>query len=84
MKQDFILKGLSASKSFTCYTMDGKESIFWVKSNITEDTYDRLFNIAKNSHDFWKLNWIAEIKHEGLYDDGTPKNPILVSIRIAI
>lgn len=81
MKSDFLLKGLSAPKSFTCYTMDGKESIFWAKSNMPDDRYKALFNWAKTTDDFWKSKWIAEIEHDGLYDDGTPKNPFVVSVR---
>lgn len=80
-KSDFLLKGLSAPKSFTCYTMDGKETIFWAKTNMTDERYKALFNWAKNSDDFWKGKWIAEIEHEGLYEDGTPRNPIVLSVR---
>lgn len=81
MKSDFLLKGMSAPKSFTCYTMDGRESIFWSKSNMTDDAYNALFRWAKNSDDFWKTKWIAEIEHDGVYSDGTPKNPLIIGIR---
>lgn len=80
-KHDFLLKGLSAPKSFTCYTMDGKESIFWAKSEMPDDRYKALFNWAKNTDDFWKSKWIAEVECDGLYEDGTPKNPVVLSIR---
>jgi len=81
MKSDFLLKGLSAPKSFTCYTMNGKESIFWAKTNMTDERYKALFNWAKNTDDFWKGKWIAEIEHDGFYEDETPKNPIVLAVR---
>lgn len=80
MKSDFLLKGLSAPKSFTCRTF-GKEDIFWAKSKMPDDRYKALFNWAKSTDGFWESKWIAEIEHEGLYSDGTPINPFVVSVR---
>jgi hypothetical protein len=81
IKQDFLLNGLSYPKSFTCYTIDGKETIFWAKSKMPNDRFNALFKCGKNTDDFWESKWIAEIEHEGLYDDGTPKNPFVIDIR---
>lgn len=80
MKSDFRLTGLSAPKSFTCRTLD-KEDIFWAKTNMTDERYKVLFHWAKTSYDFWKSIWIAVIEHDGLYEDGTPINPIVTEIR---
>ena len=81
MISEFLLRGLSAPKSFTCQTMDAKQDIFWAKTNMTDERYKALFNWAKNTDDFWKSKWIAVIEHDGLYEDGTPKNPIVLSIK---
>ena len=81
MISDFLLKGLSLKRSYTCYTMDGKESIFWAKSNWDYEKFRKLFDWAKNSDNFWKSKWIAEIEHDGFYEDGTPVNPMVLNIR---
>ena len=61
--------------------MDGKENIFWAKTNMADERYKALFNWAKSKDDFWKGKWIAEIEHDGLYEDGTPKNPVVLAVR---
>ena len=75
---DFRLKGLSKPKSFTCYPMNN-DNIFWAKSEMTHERFNALFDFCK---DHWKEEKIAEIKHDGLYEDGTPINPIVINIRI--
>lgn len=81
MITEFLLKGLSAPRSFTCRTMDSKESIFWVKSNMTFERYQALFKWAKSDDDFWKSKWVVEIEHDGFYEDGTPKNPVALEVK---
>jgi hypothetical protein len=81
MKSDFLLKGLSAPKSFTCRTMDGKETIFWATTTMSDERYKALFKWAKGTDDFWKSKWIAEVEHDGLFEDGTPRNPVVIAVR---
>lgn len=79
MITEFLLTGLSAPKSFTCRTFE-KEDIFWATTNMTDERYKALFKWAKETDDFWKTKWIAEIEHDGFFSDGTPKNPIVLSV----
>lgn len=48
------------------------------KVEITQDRFDALWNYKKNH---WEDKMIAEIEHEGLFPDGTPKNGIVVAVR---
>lgn len=80
MKSDFRLIGLSKSKSFTCSNLY-KEDIFWPVVDMGHDRFDALFKLASESEGFWKDKWIAEIVHDGLYEDGTPINPVAVAVR---
>jgi hypothetical protein len=78
-KSDFRLIGLSKSKSFTCSNLY-KEDIFWPEVKMAQDRFDALFKWA-SSVGFWKDKWIAEVEHDGLYEDGTPINPVCVAVR---
>lgn len=80
MKAYFKLKGLSREKSMTCEPLEN-ENIFWPKVDMSQDRFDALFAWASTEDGFWKVGWIAEIEHDGLYDDGTPVNPIVKGIR---
>lgn len=79
MVSKFQLKGLSAPKSFTCSNI-GKEDTFWAKTNMSDERYKALFKWAKNTDDFWQSKWIVDVEHDGLYEDGTPINPIVISL----
>lgn len=80
MKSDFKLKGLSKEKSMTCEPLKN-ENIFWPKVEMPKDRFNALFDWASHENGFWKTSWIAEIEHDGLYDDQTPINPIVVAVR---
>ncbi len=81
MITEFQLNGLSLPNSFTCSNI-GKEDIFWAKSNWPKDRFAALFKIAKDSEGpFFRERWRAEIEHDGLFEDGTPKNPVVISVR---
>jgi hypothetical protein len=80
MKSDFKLVGFSRRKSMSCEPLNN-ENIFWPKIDMTQDRFNALFDWAKKDDGFWKLKWIAEIDHEGLYEDGTPINPVVKAIR---
>lgn len=77
MKTDFKLTGLSKPKSFTCEPLDN-ENIFWAKSNMTQEQFNALWDYCAQD---WKVKKIAVIEHDGFYKDGTPINPIVISIR---
>jgi hypothetical protein len=80
MKGDFRLIGLSKNKSFTCSNLY-KEDIFWPKVEMPQDRFDALFKWASEDEGFWGGKWIAEIEHDGLYEDGTPIRPVAVAVR---
>ena len=77
MRTDFRLVGLGRTKSMTCEPMD-KEEIFWPKVGLTQDRFDALwefFTLLK------PMQMIAEIEHEGFYEDGTPREAVVVAVR---
>lgn len=73
---DFKLTGLSKPQSFTCEPLNN-ENIFWAKNGLGEEKFNELWNYCKGN---WTDKKIAEIEHEGLNNDGTPINPIVVGI----
>lgn len=75
MISDFDLIGLSREKSVTCAVIGGSENIFWPKVEMSQDRFDA----------FWKYyipseKYIAKIDHDGLTEDGIPKNGRLIEI----
>ena len=77
MKSDFKLTGLSKPQSFTCEPLHN-ENIFWAKNGMSKEVFDGLWNYCDGN---WKDKKIAEIEHDGIIEDGTPINPIVVGIR---
>lgn len=73
------LAGLSAGYRFTCYIL-GTEEIFWAESGIPEDRYKALFNWVKSDDYFSFKHWFVMIEHEGVYEDGTPRKPVVVEV----
>ena len=61
----------------TCEPMNN-ENVFWPKVSISQDRFDALWNYKKNH---WDDKMIAEIEHDGFYEDGTPINPTVTAIR---
>ncbi len=78
-KTDFKLVGLSKPFSMTCRT-DKTDIAFWPKVGIPRERFDALWNYCKGE---WKDKKIAEIEHEGLREDGTPINGIVIGVREA-
>ncbi len=76
MKSYFKLIGLSRPQSFSCEPLNN-ENIFWAKNGLGLDKFNGVWNYCK---DHWGDKRFVEIEHDGFYDDGTPKNPIVVGI----
>ena len=76
---DFKLIGLSSPRSCTLTPLNN-ETIFWanISMNFEEDKVAALWNYCKGN---WADRKIAEVEHEGLREDGTPVNPIVLNIR---
>jgi hypothetical protein len=76
MKTDFKIIGPTKPASFTCELPN--ETMFRTKSRLSEDRFNALFNYCKGD---WSTERLGEVEHEGLREDGTPKNPIVLSIK---
>lgn len=79
MKSYFKLTGLSKPQSFTCEPLHN-ENTFWAKNGMSKEVFDGLFKYAKGN---WKDKKVAEIEHDGIAEDGTPINPVVVAVREA-
>jgi len=77
MISDFKLIGLSKPNMMTCEPMDS-DNIFWAPTSIPKERFDALFEYSKGN---WKDKKIAEIEHNGINKDGTPINPMVISVR---
>ena len=77
VKSDFKLTGLGRKKSMTCEPLNN-QNIFWPKVGLTQDRFNALWDYFKGNK---PMQMIAEIEHEGLYEDGTPINGNVVGVR---
>ena len=77
VKSDFKLTGLGRKKSMTCEPLNN-QNIFWPMVGLTQDRFDALWDYFKGNK---PMQMIAEIEHEGLFEDGTPKNGTVVAVR---
>lgn len=77
-KSDFALVGLGRPFSMTCGLLHTDRETFWPKVGIPRERFDALWDYCSGN---WKDKKIAEIEHEGLYEDGTPINPVVVGVR---
>lgn len=80
-RSEFKLVGLSSGMRYTCSNI-GEEDIFWSSGIIFEEKYKELFKWAKSQDDFWKQNWTVTIEYDYLYEDKTPRNPMVVAINL--
>lgn len=80
MTSKFNLIGLSRPKSITCSVIGGSEEIFWPKVEMSQDRFNALweFYSGRTSGD----KFTAIVQHDGLYEDGVPKNPVLKQIEV--
>lgn len=79
---EYRLVGLNKSKPHaTLNFLHTDKDIFWADIEMPKDRFDALFNWAKNEDNFWKRQNIAVVKHDGVYDDNTPINPIMIEFK---
>ncbi len=78
-QSDFRLIGLSKPNSATLQFLYSDEETFWAKCNMTPETFQAMFDYCEGNWDELK---IAEVEHDGFYDDRTPINPVVIGIRI--
>lgn len=78
MISNYRLVGLSAPKSATLHFLDTDKTTFWAPVDMTDDRYKALFAYIKN--DWKKTKRVAVVEHDGVYEDGTPKNPVMIEM----
>lgn len=82
-RHEFKLQGLTLPGSFTCKPLY-KEDHFWAKSNMTLERFQAFFDYfgeACKKLDGSGQNFTVIIEHDGLTEDGTPINPIVIEIK---
>lgn len=79
MTSNFNLIGLSKRKSVTCAVIGGTEEMFWPKVDMSQDRFDAFWDYYATRKSDEKFT--AVIEHQGLNDDGTPRNSILIEIK---
>ena len=77
MTSDFKLTGLSKPESFTCEPLTN-QNIFWARNGLGVEKFIELWNYCKGH---WSQRKIVEVEHDGYYEDGTPKNPVVIGFR---
>lgn len=75
MVTEFKVSGLGRKKSITCETP--KEGIFWPRVDMEQDRFDALWDYFKGNS---PMVMTAQIEHDGFFEDGTPKNPVVVAV----
>lgn len=74
---EFQLQGISKPRSFTCKPLY-KEDHFWAKSEMTYERFDAFFDYYSKGN---MKNFSVVIEHDGLTEDGTPINPMVIEIK---
>lgn len=74
---EFELQGLSKPRSFTCRPLYADDH-FWATSDMPYLRFNALFDYysGRSSGKGWKV----KIEHDGLTDNGTPINPIVIDV----
>lgn len=81
MKSAFNMLGLGKPKAVTCAVIGGTQEIFHPKVDMDQETFNSLWNFYSQRTE--NERFIAIVQHEGLNEDGTPKNSILINIELA-
>lgn len=72
MKTDFKLVGITKPRSATLEFLHTDAETFWSVFDMPDERVDALFKFMEGN---WKTPMIAEVEHEGFYEDGTPTKP---------
>lgn len=79
METLFKLVQVSRPKSVKISPINNDDVAFEAKVEMEQNRFDALFEYCKNN---WDETKIAEIKHDGINDEGEPVNPIFTGIRL--
>ena len=77
-QSDFRLVGLARNGEFTMELIDTDRESFHAMSNMSKETFFKLFNYCEQN---WEDRKIATVEHEGLNPSGTPINPLVIEVR---
>ena len=80
MQHGFKIIGMSDPKSFTCE--DNAGSCFWAENGLPEGEYEKLFDKAKNSDNFWKQTVRGLIEFDSFGVNGSAIKGKVISVTI--
>lgn len=80
---NFKLIGLSIGNRCTLSSDETDRDWFHAYTNLAPDRFAALFKFFKDGPDnVWKGNHRAIVEHDGLFESGIPKNPVVIEIII--
>jgi hypothetical protein len=82
---EFRLTGLSIENRCTISVDDTDRDWFHAQTDLTTDRFKALFQYFKyGPDDVWRKTNIAVVEHDGLFESGIPKNPVVIEIKIDV
>jgi hypothetical protein len=82
-KNKFPLVGLSAGNRCTLRPDETDKDWFHAPTNLTPDRFQALFDyFKKGPDDIWKDKPYAMVEHDGLFESGIPKNPVVTEVML--
>lgn len=83
MITEFRLIGLSIGNRCTLAVDETDRDWFHAFTNFAPDRFQALFDyFKKGPDDAWKGRNLAVIEHDGLFESGIPKNPIVIEVKL--
>jgi hypothetical protein len=81
MRTEFPLIGLSAGNRCTLSPDETDRDWFHAPTNLAKDRFQALFDYFKEGpDDVWKSKPRAIVQHDGLFESGIPKNPVVIEV----
>lgn len=78
MVTNYRLVGITKPRSATLQFLDTDKITFWAKIDMPDDVINNLFEYCKGN---WGEKKIAVVKHDGLFENGTPIFPVIKEIK---
>ena len=84
-KKEFRLIGLCKGNRCTIAVDETDRDWFHAPTNLAKDRFEALFKYFKDGPDnAWKGKNIVVVEHDGLFESGIPKNPIVIEVKLDI
>lgn len=85
MITEFRMIGLTAGNRCTLRPDETDRDWFHAFTNFAPDRFQALFDYFKQGpDDVWKSRHVAVVQHEGLFDSGIPKNPVVIEVKLDV